>query len=124
MAQQTIISPCLTLLLTTANLLPSYFVSSLSKERLATQTVIASPDKSGRSNLPEEYKFTTRSLSWTEVRFFAPLRTARSEGLAMTKEGRSKMPRGLNKQSYVFQPPCGKVIKDYYLASTLQQLHN
>jgi len=39
----------------------------------------------------------------------------RGEGLAMTKAGRGTMPRGLNKQSYVSQPPGGEVIKDYYL---------
>ena len=36
------------------------------------------------------------------------LRMTRSEGLAMTKEGEVRMTRWLNKQSYVFQPPCGE----------------
>jgi hypothetical protein len=35
----------------TANLLRSYFLSTLSEERLATQAVIPSPDLSGQSNL-------------------------------------------------------------------------
>jgi hypothetical protein len=43
------------------------------------------------------------------------VRMTRGEGLAMTKAGRGTMPRGLNKQSYVSQPPGGEVIKDYYL---------
>jgi len=42
----------------------------------------------------------------------------------MTKEGRVRMTRGLNKQSYVFQPPGGEVIKDYYFVPTLQQFLN
>jgi hypothetical protein len=37
-------SPCLTPLLMTADLLPSYLSSTLSEERLATQTVIARHD--------------------------------------------------------------------------------
>jgi len=59
-----------------------------------------------------------------EGRFFAPLRMTRSAGLVMTKEGRLRMTRGLNKQSYVFQPPGGEVIKYYYLVPTLQQFLN
>jgi hypothetical protein len=42
----------------------------------------------------------------------------------MTKEEGVRMPRELNKQSYVFQPPGGEVIKDYYLIPTLQQFPN
>jgi len=48
----------------------------------------------------------------------------RSEGLAMTKEERVTMPRGFNKQSYVFQLPGGEVIKNYYLVPTLHQFLN
>ena len=40
--------------------------------------------------------------------------------LAMTKKERLRMTRGLNKQSPVFLPPGGEVIKDYYLVSMLQ----
>jgi len=44
----------------------------------------------------------------------------RSEELVMTKEGRVRIIRGLNKQSYVFQSPGGEIINDYYLVPTLQ----
>jgi hypothetical protein len=48
----------------------------------------------------------------------------RSEGLTMIKEERGRMPRGLNKRSYVFQLPGGEVIEDYYLVTALQQFLN
>jgi hypothetical protein len=37
----------------------------------------------------------------------------------MTKEGRVRMIRELNKQPYVFQLPGGEVIKYYYLMPML-----
>jgi len=42
----------------------------------------------------------------------------------MTKKERGRITRWLNKQSYVFQPPGGEIIKDYYLVPTLQQFLN